>query len=106
VAKVLPQSWHQFCQGHYLKNLAEPLAEADEAFKVELRQAIRQEVGDLIRSEKPAHAAEAGVLTMTGLLPSPVVTEVSPTAPPEPVPSMNSERLEPSPTAGPGPFPP
>ena len=104
VAKVLPRSWHQFCQGHYLKNLAEPLAEADEAFKVELRQAIRQEVGDLIRSEKPANTAEVGVLTVTGLLPSPLAAEVSPTTPPEPVSSLNSEKVEPSPTADPRPI--
>ena len=38
VATVLPHSRHQFCQAHYLRNLAEPLAEADAAFKGELRQ--------------------------------------------------------------------
>jgi hypothetical protein len=86
VAAVLPHSQHQFCQGHYLKNLAEPLAEADEAFKVELRKAIRQEVGAMIRPEKPADAPEAGVLTVTGLLPSPLAVEDAPTANPESVP--------------------
>jgi len=75
VAVVLPHSLHQFCQGHYLKNLAEPLAEADEAFKVELRKAVRQEVGAMIRPEKSADAPEAGVLTVTGLLPSPLASE-------------------------------
>ena len=34
VATVLPHSRYQFCQAHYLRNLAEPLAEADAAFKV------------------------------------------------------------------------
>lgn len=91
VAKVLPHSWHQFCQGHYLKNLAEPLAEADEAFKVELRKTIRQEVGNLIRAERPADAAEAGVLTVTGLLPSPLAAETPPKANLEPVSTVNPE---------------
>jgi len=86
VSVVLPHSQHQFCQGHYLKNLAEPLAEADEAFKVELRKAIRQEVGALIRPEKPAEVPEAGVLTVTGLLPSPLATEDASTANPEAIP--------------------
>ena len=31
VASVLPTSRHQFCQAHYLRNLAEPLAAADAA---------------------------------------------------------------------------
>ncbi len=70
VTEVLPDSNHQFCQGHYLQNLAEPLSEADEAFKVAFRKAIRQEVGDLIRRERSADSPEAGVLTVTGLLPS------------------------------------
>ena len=51
VASVLPTSRHQFCQAHYLRNLAAPLAEADAAFKVELRQTVRQHVGNLIRRE-------------------------------------------------------
>jgi len=29
VATVLPHSRYQFCQAHYLRNLAAPLAEAD-----------------------------------------------------------------------------
>src|SRR5215831_17140313 len=52
VSTVLPTSRHQFCQAHYLHNLAEPLAEADAAFKVELRQTVRQHVGDLVRRER------------------------------------------------------
>jgi len=83
VSVVLPHSQHQFCQGHYLKNLAEPLAEADEAFKVQLRQAIRQGVGAMIRPEKPVDAPEAGVLTITGLLPSPLASEDMSTVNPE-----------------------
>jgi Transposase, Mutator family len=78
VATVLPNSRYQFCQAHYLRNLAEPLAEADAAFKVALRQTVRQQVGDLIRQEPCTAPGQAGVLTVTGLLPSPLA---QPTAP-------------------------
>ncbi|MFN3297882.1 DUF3305 domain-containing protein, partial [Caldimonas sp.] len=42
VAAVLPDARHHFCHSHYLNNLAEPLAEADSAFNVRLRQAVRR----------------------------------------------------------------
>jgi hypothetical protein len=71
VAAVLPNIRHQFCQAHYLRNLAEPLAEADAAFKLTLRQHVRQQVGAVIRQEPQAAPGHAGVLTVTGLLPSP-----------------------------------
>jgi hypothetical protein len=61
------------CQSHYLKNIAEPIAEKDEAMKLELRKAVRASVGPLIRSE---HVENPGVLTVTGLLPSSVETPV------------------------------
>ena len=69
VAQVFPGVPHGFCQVHYLKNAGAPVAEADEAMKITLRQGVRTEVGPLIRQE---HAEAAGVLTVTGLLPSPV----------------------------------
>ena len=69
VAAVLPNARHHFCHAHYLKNLAEPLAEADSAFKVELRKAARREVGILIRAENPSKTTRPGLLTVTGLLP-------------------------------------
>src|SRR6266480_4117433 len=72
VTKVLPASRYQFCQAYYLRNLAEPLAEADAAFKVDLRKAVRQQVGDLIRNEPRVTPAPIGVSTVTGLLPSPL----------------------------------
>jgi Transposase, Mutator family len=78
VATVFPHSRHQFCQAHYLRNLAEPLAEADAAFKGDLRQTVRQHVGDLIRQEPCTAPGHAGVLTVTGLLPTPLA---KPTAP-------------------------
>jgi hypothetical protein len=80
VATVLPNSRYQFCQAHYLRNLAEPLAEADAAFKVELRQTVRQQVGDLIRQEPYTAPCQAGVLTVTGLLPSPLAKPTAPTS--------------------------
>src|SRR6516165_2398410 len=92
VATVLPHSRYQFCQAHYLRNLAEPLAEADAAFQVALRQSVRQQVGDVIRQEPRTAPSHAGVLTVTGLLPSPLeapqapashspTPRISPTAP-------------------------
>jgi len=72
VAAVLPHSRHQLCQAHYLRNLAEPLAEADAALKGELRQRVRQHVGHLLRQQPRTEPGPAGVLTVTGLLPSPL----------------------------------
>jgi hypothetical protein len=69
VPAVFPHAKHGLCQSHYLKNAAAPVAEADEAMKVTLRKMVRDEVGDLIRREK---VEKPGVLTVTGLLPSPV----------------------------------
>ena len=78
VATALPGSRHQLCQAHYLRNLAEPLAAADAAFKGALRQAVRQQVGDVIRQESPSSPGPAGLLTVTGLLPSPVAESAAP----------------------------
>lgn len=81
VATVLPESRYQFCQAHYLRNLAEPLAEADSAFKVALRKTVRQQVGPLIRQEPHTAPSQAGVLTVTGLCPSPLRPQEETTAP-------------------------
>ena len=78
VATVFPKSRHQFCQAHYLRNLAEPLAEADAALKGELRHTVRQQVGALIRQEPRTAPSPAGVLTVTGLLPSPLAQPTVP----------------------------
>lgn len=87
VSTVLPDARHHFCHAHYLKNLAEPLAEADSAFKVELRKTVRQEAGVLIRTEKPTEAAQPNVLTVTGLLPDNPPAAVEPESS-EPEPSV------------------
>lgn len=81
ISIVLPGVHHHFCHAHYLRNLAEPLAEADSAFKVELRKAVRQEVGVLIRAEKPTEAPQSNVLTVTGLLPDDPTTTAEPESP-------------------------
>ena len=77
VQVVFPHAKQGFCQTHYFKNAAAPVAEADEQMKITLRQAVREEVGDLIR-QKQAETPE--ILTVTGLLPSPLPT-ATPAAP-------------------------
>lgn len=71
VAEVFPQTRHAFCQSHYLRNIAIPVAEADEAMKMLLRQDVRAAIGQYIRQED---VVAEGVLTITGVLPSPVET--------------------------------
>jgi hypothetical protein len=76
VARVFPHSPHQFCQLHFLDNAAAPIAAADEAMKITLRQIVRDQVGELVRQEQ---AKTPGILTVTGLLPSaPAATETPP----------------------------
>lgn len=70
VAAVFPGIPHAWCQLHYLNNAAESVAAAVEQLKVTLRQDIRDRVGPLIRQEAGPEAP--GVLTVTGLLPSPL----------------------------------
>ena len=72
VEKIFPGVPHAYCQPHYLKNIAEPIAAADEEMKVTLRKAVRGAVGDLIRAEQ---VENKGVLTVTGLIPTPVAEE-------------------------------
>jgi hypothetical protein len=69
VAAVFPQAQHHFCHAHYLKNLAEPWAEVDAAFKVDLRQAVREAVGPLIRDVTTTSATQSNVLCVTGMFP-------------------------------------
>ena len=46
--------------------------------RVQLRKTVRQQVGDLIRQEPRTAPGHAGVLTVTGLLPSPLETPTAP----------------------------
>jgi hypothetical protein len=48
------------------------LADADTAFKSEVRKSVRDQVGSLIRQEAIAGDAPTGVLTVTGILPEPI----------------------------------
>jgi Transposase, Mutator family len=95
VATVLPNSRHQFCQAHYLRNLAEPLAAADAAFKGELRKTVREQVGDVLRPEPRRLPGHAGVLTVTGLLSSLVEEPTAPTCP-RPAPAVAPTALAPA----------
>jgi hypothetical protein len=92
VATVLPEARHHFCHSHYLKNLAEPVAQADSAFNVELRKAVRAEVGLLIRAEKTSSTPRPAVLTVTGLLPDHPQTAPGTASPStQPVATANSD---------------
>jgi Transposase, Mutator family len=72
VASKLPKSPHQLCQAHYLRNLATPLSEADVELKTQVRKAVRDQVGALIRRPVRSDASAKGVLTVTGILASPL----------------------------------
>jgi hypothetical protein len=52
------------------------------AFKGELRHTVRQHVGDLIRQEPCTASGPVGVLTVTGLLPTPLAQPTAPAAHP------------------------
>jgi hypothetical protein len=72
VASKFSNTPHQFCQAHYLRNLAKPLSEADAEMKNELRKSVREQIGGLIRRAVRADASAHGVLTVTGILGSPL----------------------------------
>jgi hypothetical protein len=94
VGAVLPDARHHFCHSHYLKNLAEPLAKVDSAFKVELRKAVRQEVGLLIRAKKASDSLQPSLLTVTGLLPDSLPPTTETTAfPTDAIAAQNTESI-------------
>ena len=74
IESVFPNAKHALCQSHYLKNISEPIATADETMKVTLRKKVRSSIGQTIRAEQVEHP---GVLTVTGLLPSALELESS-----------------------------
>lgn len=67
--QVFPEAYPAFCQVHYFNNLAKPIEATDEQMKITLRQTVRTEVGELLQPKTPE---KTGVLTITGLVPSPV----------------------------------
>jgi len=75
---------HQWCQAHYLRNVAQPLYDQDQALKTGLRQDVRKAIRRSLKevaTEVPGGAFSPQVAT--GL----VVTEVPPTAQASPPPS-------------------
>jgi hypothetical protein len=68
VAAQLPNSRHQLCQAHDLRNLATPLSEAEAALKSRVRKAVRDHVGALIAQAVPSEASATNLLRVTGLL--------------------------------------
>lgn len=99
VKVVFPKAKHAFCQAHYLNNIAAPIAKADEAMKVSLRQQVRSEIGELIR---PEQVERAGVLTVTGVLPTPIGSEAAAESPSqirsdEPLGQAKTQREKPEP---------
>jgi hypothetical protein len=91
VKTVFPDALHSFCQFHSLDNAAEPVATADEQMKIELRQGVRAEVGDIIRLKQ---AEKTIVPVVTGIIPSPVPETSPKTAPLDPEESAKREREE------------
>jgi hypothetical protein len=93
VARVFPRSVHGFCQVHYFQNAAAPVADADEAMKTALRQEVRADLGELLR---PKTLENTGVLTVTGLVPSPVesLTPAETAEPPAPSASATAPAAE------------
>ena len=80
-AMVFPNRRSQFWQGHSLRHLAEPLAAAEAACKMERRHPVRQHGGDVLRHASHTAPSPAGVLTVTGLGPSPLGPQEARTAP-------------------------
>ncbi len=74
VERVFPKANHAYCQAHYLKGLAEPIAEKDSEMKVKLRKMVRQEIGEVVREEE---VEAPGVLTVTGLVASAIKDKCS-----------------------------
>jgi len=91
VARVFPHTVHGFCQLHYFQNAAAPVADADEAMKKALRQAVRADLGELLR---PKTLENTGVLTVTGLVPSPVESPLPAEAAAPPVTSATAPVAE------------
>jgi hypothetical protein len=93
VARVFPHAVHGFCQVHYFQNAAAPVADADEAMKKALRQEVRADLGELLR---PKALENTGVLTVTGLVPSPIEspTPAETTEPPASSPSATAPAAE------------
>ena len=61
VSSLWPQVPHQWCQAHYLRQLAEPIIQQDQAFQVDLRREIRKALRPSLR--QLASSSEEGVFS-------------------------------------------
>ena len=92
---VFKNTLHGFCQVHYLDNAAEPIASADEQMKIELRQSVRSEVGELIRHKSlcSEQGTENNQPVVTGIVPSPVPVVDSTQLEPEKAVKQEQEKI-------------
>lgn len=90
ITTVFPEAKHALCQSHYLNNIADPIATADDGMKVTLRKQVRSSIGQIIRAEQEE---SPGVLTVTGLLPTAV--EGEPSVPGCPSPAVPRQHARP-----------
>jgi len=80
---------HQLCPAHALCHPSEPLAEANAVFQIGQQKTVPLHGGALVRQEARPEPAQAGVLTVTELLPNlckepttPASQSLTPRAPP------------------------
>ena len=66
---IWPEVRHQWCQAHFLRNLAQPLYERDQALKTELRQQVRARLRASLR--QIAAQTPQGVFCLLYTSPSP-----------------------------------
>ncbi len=74
LVQALEATWpgvpHQWCQAHFLRNLAQPLYERDRALKTELRQKVRTRIRSSLR-EVAAQTPEGAFSPSSGHRPDP-----------------------------------
>lgn len=66
LAALWPDTPHQWCQAHYLRNVADPLYDQDHSLKTQLRHEVRQEIRRSL-SEVAADAAAGGDFSPSGV---------------------------------------
>ena len=66
--KAVKAAWpgvpHQWCQAHYLRNVADPLYERDRALGTDLRRDVRKQIRDSLRDV--THSASDGAISPSG----------------------------------------
>lgn len=56
--KVFPKARHQYCQVHYVGNLAEPVAKVDRELRNDVKEAMRGKVGEIEKAIKQGHGGK------------------------------------------------